>query len=151
MSLRLVIAGLITLTLLIALFIPHHFELNRLLLSSLLIIAAFIAIELYTTDQALIAYSHDLQTCNHALNMTLQGGVVQAHMHSHRMAAVRANLRECLRERDVLRRIEKECNVSDNVDGESVQWIDKMVSGMKGQMREGVCAVGEEGDGEKGE
>ena len=149
MSLRLVIAGLITLTLLITLFIPHHFELNRLLLSSLPIIAALTAIELYINDQALLAHSQALHTCNHALNMTLQGGVVQAHRHSHHQAALRANLGECLEERDVLRRIEKECNVRDNVDGESVQWIEKIVSGMKGQIKEDVCAVGTEGKEEK--
>jgi len=83
--------------------------------------------------------------------MTLQGGVVQAHRHSHHMAALEANLGECLRERDVLRRIEKECNGRDNVDGESVQWIDKIVSGMKEQIRKDVCAVGQEGKVEKGE
>jgi len=65
------------------------------------------------------------------------------------MAALKANLGECLRERDVLRRIEKECNGRDNVDGDSVQWMDKIVSGMKEQITEDVCAVREEGEEEE--
>ncbi|KAI4914443.1 hypothetical protein J4E85_010506 [Alternaria conjuncta] len=141
-TLRFEIAASIILVLLIIIFIPHHVELNRLLLLFLPAIAVFTAIELYTNDQALLAYSHDLQTCNHALNKTLQGGVVQAHRHNHHMAAVRANLRECLEERDVLRRNEKECYARDKVDEESVQWIEKMI-------REDVCAIGTEGKEEK--
>ncbi|KAI4912089.1 uncharacterized protein J4E92_010134 [Alternaria infectoria] len=146
------IAASIILVLLIALFIPHHFELNRVQLFSLLIIAALTAMELYTSDQALLAYSHDLQSCNHALNVTVQKGVVQAHKHSHHMAgmaALRTNLGECLEERDVLRRNEKDCYARSKVDEQSLEWIRKIVDGMPERMKEDICAGGKEGEKKK--
>ena len=65
------------------------------------------------------------------------------------MAALKASLGSCLEERDVLRQKEKNCYAQSKAHEESAQWIEKMVSGMKEQISEDVCAVGYEGKGEK--